>query len=401
MRKLFIWTGFLSVIALVACNHSAHTHAEHGHDHRHETIHDHETVHTHNENAIHEHAGNHADEIIFTPQQAEKAGIRYYTVQTGDFRKIIETSGQILPAQGDEMTMTATVNGIITFGNIQLSEGKQVAKGDKLFYISSKNIAEGDYLARTKAAYEQAEAAYRRAQALIKDTIISRKELEQSKFEYETAKAAYEAVKGNSSERGTNLPSPLSGYIKNVLVREGDYVTAGQSVATLSQNRKLILQADVSQRYYDVLPSIVTANFRTPYDNKVYTLDTLKGKLLSYGKSTGNSAFYLPVNFEFDNRGNIIPGSFVTVYLVSAPLQNVIAIPESALTEEQGAYFVYVKIDEEGYEKREVLPGAGDGQNRQILSGLQPGETIVSEGAYQIKLASVSSVIPEGHSHNH
>ena len=397
MRKSSIWTVILSAMALVACN-STHTHNEHEHDHDH----DHETEHASLAEApLHEHSAHPADEIIFTPQQAEKAGLRYHTVQSGTFHKIIETSGQILPAQGDEVTMTATVNGIISFGDIQLSEGKQVGKGNKLFYISSKNIAEGDYLARTKAAYEQAEAAYRRAQSLIKDTIISQKDLEQSKFDYETAKAAYEAVRENSSARGTSLSAPIAGYIKNVLIREGDYVTAGQPVATLSQNRRLILQADVSQRYYDALPSIVTANFKTPYDNKTYTLDSLKGKLLSYGKSTGDNTFYLPVNFEFDNRGSIIPGTFVTVYLISAPMQNVIAIPESALTEEQGAYFVYVKIDEEGYEKREVLTGAGDGQNVQIRSGLQPGETIVSKGAYQIKLASVSSVIPEGHSHNH
>lgn len=410
MYKLFSIGAFMLSL-LISCNntqspHTEHNHddhsactEEHGHDHEHDG-HDHEDVHAH-EHGAKSAAENHSDEIIFTPQQAEKAGLEYYTVEPVTFHEVITTSGQILPAQGDEITMAATVSGVISFGNIQLSEGKNVNKRENLFYISSKNVAEGDYLARTKAAYEQALAAYERSQSLVKEMIISQKEFEQSKFNYETARTAYEAVSKNSSSRGTGVLSPLSGYVKSVLVKEGDYVTVGQPVAVVSQNQRLVLQAEVSQRYYNALRKITTANFETPYDNKVYSLDSLRGKLLSFGKSTGNGSFFLPVSFEFDNKGSVIPGSFVSVYLISSPLENVLAIPASALTEEQGTYFVYVRLDEEGYQKREVQLGAGDGERVQILSGLKNGETIVSKGAYQVRLASVSSVIPEGHTHNH
>jgi len=60
----------------------------------------------------------------------------------------------------------------------------------------------------------------------------------------------------------------------------------------------------------------------------------------------------VPVTFEFDNKGEVIPGSFVEVFLLSSPMENVISLPRTALTEEQGGYFVYLQLDEEGTRNR-------------------------------------------------
>ena len=65
-----------------------------------------------------------------------------------------------------------------------------------------------------------------------------------------------------------------------------------------------------------------------------------------------------------------------------------------------GYFYVYKQLDAEGYQKQEVKIGANDGKNVQILSGLHPGERVVTQGAYQVKMASASAAIP-GHTHNH
>ena len=97
--------------------------------------------------------------------------------------------------------------------------------------------------------------------------------------------------------------------------------------------------------------SIQSANFCTPYDNVTYKLSDLRGRLLSYGKASDTNSFYVPVTFEFDNKGAIIPGSFVEIYLLTAPMQNVISVPVSALIEEQGVYSVFVRVHEEAYKR--------------------------------------------------
>ena len=206
--------------------------------------------------------------------------------------------------------------------------------------------------------------------------------------------------KGQAVLSIVSVVSPLNGYLKNIQVKEGDYVSVGQPLATISQNNRLVLRADVSERYYNDLPMIQTANFMTPYDNALYKLSDLRGRLLSYGKASDMNSFYVPVTFEFDNKGAVIPGSFVEIFLLTEPMENVLSVPVSALIEEQGVYSVFIRLDEEGYKKQWVTLGANNGSEVQILSGLKPGDEVVTRGAYQIKLSSASNAIP-AHSHSH
>lgn len=343
----------------------------------------------------------HEDEIIFTEEKAQAAGIVISEIQPKTFRNVIKTSGQVLAAQGDEMTIAATSSGIVSFGKASLTEGSAVNKGTILLSISAQNIQDGDPAEKAEITYRTAQKEYERAAILYRDKIISEKEYNQALSSYETARVAWKATAGHQGDNGIAIASPMNGFIKSKLVNDGDYVEIGQPLLNISQNRRLMLKAEVSERYYQFLPTLTSAHFKTPYNDKVYTLESLNGKLKSYGRSSGNGSFYLPVIFEFDNKGDIIPGSYVEVFLLSGNMNNVITVPVTALTEEQGSYFVYLQLDKEGYKKQEVTLGVNDGKEVQILSGIKPGDRVVTKGAYQVKLAANSSIIPEGHSHSH
>lgn len=341
----------------------------------------------------------HSDEIVFTRQQADAIGLEVYNVEPGIFSQVIKTSGQIQSAQGDEATIVATTNGIVSFPARSIIEGAPVGTGTTIVTISARNLYEGDPVAKAKITYETALKEFKRAEGLIKDKIISEKEFEQSRLKYENARTAYEAQATNVTASGVKVTTPISGYIKNRLVNQGEFVSVGQPIATVSKNRRLQLRADVSENYFNELGKIRNANFVVSYNNKAYRLADLNGRLLSFGKAADETSFYIPVTFEFDNIGDFIPGSYVEVYLLATPQNNVISIPVSALTEEQGIYFVYLQIGEEEFLKREIAIGESDGKNVRVLSGLSTGDKVVIKGAYQIKLASNSSVLPEGHSH--
>ena len=376
-------------------SHEGHNHEHEGHDHEHETAEEH-AGHNHESKAT-----KHSDEIIFPKAQAAKTTFEVRKIQPASFNQVVKTTGQVLAAPGDEAVIVATSNGVVSFSSNKLTEGTKVQKGQSLFQISSKDIAEGDYYTKVKATYEAAKASYDRAEALVKDKIISQKEFESTKLEFENAKTAYNAVSNNKTAKGVSVNAPINGHMKNILVKEGEYITVGQPLATVSQNQRLVLRAEVSQRYYNAMQSVKSANFKTPYDNKVYSLEDLNGRLLSFGKTSNENSFFIPVSFEFDNKGEVIPGSFVEVYLISSPIENTLSIPVSALTNEMGIYYVYVQIDEEGYRKQEVALGANNGKEVQIIKGLHPGDRVVTQGAYQVKMASASGAIPHGHSHEH
>lgn len=398
MKKL-IFMGILGLFILGSCNSKSNSDHE-GHDHSTEA-HDHEAEGEGHEGHDHgsEAAEGHSDEIILPKTKADAAGVKISTIQPGSFEQVIKTSGQVLAAQGDESVAVATVPGVVSFRG-KVTEGMSVGEGTALVNISSNNIIDGDPVQRARIAYDISKKEYERMKTLVKNKIVSDKEFAQAEQNYENARLSYEAIAKNHSASGQAVTSPISGYVKNILVKEGNYVTIGQPLVSVTQNRRLFLRAEVSEKYYPYLRNIGSANFRTPYDNKVYELKELTGRLLSFGKAAGENSFYVPVTFEFDNKGDIIPGSFVEVYLLSTPMSNVISLPRTALTEEQGLFFVYLQLDEEGYKKQEVTLGADNGKSVQILSGVKAGDRVVTEGAYQVKLASASNAIP-AHSHEH
>ena len=412
MKKIYLPLAFASalLISLSACgsgtSHDKHEHAhEHAeneaHAHEHEDAHDHEAevdgAHVHDEHAEGEAA--HGDEIILTPEKAKAAGVVVKDIQPSTFRQVIRTSGEVLAAQGDEATVVAATAGIVSFPT-PMVEGKSVGKGSNLMVVSARNLAEGEPAERARIAYEAAKDEYDRAQKLVDSGIVSKKEFATIKETYENARLGYEALVSQAGKTGQRILAPISGYVKTCLVKEGDYVTVGQPLMTLTQNRRLFLRAEVSERYYKYLSGVVSANFKTPYDDRVYALDELHGRVLSYGKSTDDSLFYLPITFEFDNRVDVVPGSYVEIYLLSGELKDVMVLPKTAITEEQGVNFVYLQVDAEGYKKQEVKLGADNGREVQVLSGVHAGDKVVVEGAYHVKLASASNAIP-AHTHEH
>lgn len=389
MKKIYLlWV--LCAYVLAGCS-GGHDHNHEGHDHNHEG-------HDHGKEAATTAA--HSNEIIFKEELAKAVGLQTKVVEPAPFTDVIKTSGSILAAQGDETTVVATVPGIVTFGNLSFVDGAAVRKGQAILSLASNTLSDGNVAARAKYAYENAKKEYERMEQLVDDKIVSAKDFEQARLNYENAKVAYDAVAGKQTANGVSVVSPMNGYLKNLQVKEGDYVAVGQPLATISQNSRLVLRAEVSEKYYQYLPAVQSANFRTPYDDKVYKLSDLHGRMLSFGKASDANSFYIPVTFEFDNKGAVIPGSFVEIYLLTSPMEEVLSVPLSALIEEQGIYSVFIRLDEEGYQKREVKLGANNGSEVQILSGLKPGETVVTQGAYQIKLASASNAIP-AHTHNH
>lgn len=407
MKHLF--TGMLLAFLLGACgNHEGHNHEHDGHDHEAEGHnHQEEAAHGHED---HEHEGHnheaeakshagHSDEIILSKEKAAAAGVKAEVIQPGTFYNVITTSGHILAAQGDETVVTANVAGIVSFDR-PVTEGMQVSKNGTLFTLVSEHLQDGDPVKRARIAYETAKEELERAEKLVGQKIVSQKDFNSIKERYENARIAYEALAPNAGQEGVAIKAPIGGYLKSCLVKEGDYVSVGQPVASITQNRKLYLRADVSERYYGVLSTIRSANFKPSYSEETFSLKELDGRLLSYGKATDDAAYYIPVTFEFANRGNIVPGAFAEVYLLSDERQNVISLPVSAITEEQGLNFVYIQLDETCYKKQEVTLGCTDGNRVEITSGLKGGESVVTQGAIHVKLASASNAIP-AHSHSH
>ena len=368
--------------------------------HNHEDPHDHEAEHGAAEahGAAGAHAG-HSDEIVISPEKAAAAGIMAETASAAEFSGVIRTGGQILSSRGDEMTVVAPADGIVSFGG-NYFEGASVDEGQTLFSVISGTIQDGNRIGKAKVAYEAAKAEYERASSLVDSRIVSRKEFVKIKENYENARLAYEALRPNADGTGVVVCSPCGGYVESIFVREGDYVSVGTPLACVIRNSSLVLQADLSQAYYDRIGRIVSANFRTPSMDRTENVKALGGRLLSVGRSSAAASHYIPVTFSIPADSGFVPGSFAEVWLLTDVRNDVISLPLEAVTEEQGVNFVYIKMDGSCYRKQEVTLGESDGERVEIVSGVRAGDNVVTSGAYNVRLASASNAIP-AHTHNH
>jgi len=341
---------------------------------------------------------------VFTKEQTWKTDFATDYPKVEPFGQVIKTSAQVLSSQGDEIIVSAKSNGIVLLSNNNVLEGKSVSAGQVLFSISGSGLADNNSSVRFVEAqnnYEKANADYERAKELAKDKIVSEKDLLIAKNQYENAKAIYENLNKNFSSSGQNVSSPMSGFVKQLFVQNGQYVEAGQPIVSVSQNRTLLLRAEVQQKYSSILGAIQSANIHTLYDNITYSLEQLNGKILSYGRNASADNYLIPVNIQIDNKGSFTSGGFVDLFLKTTTNSKAITIPNNAILEDQGNFCAYVQINPELFEKREIKPGVTDGIRTEIIKGISPDERIVTTGAMLIKLAQATGTLDAHSGHNH
>lgn len=351
----------------------------------------------------HEHHHEEAESglITYLKEQAWSEEFGIIQVKKTHFARIIKTSGTLLPAPGDETIITALHSGAISLNNL-LIEGQLVTKGDNIGTIASDLIHQNltnDFL-QAKNQYEKSELDYKRAQELIKEKLISEKEFLETKLYYENAKNTYKNIARFYNDGNENVTATTSGIIRSVFVKEGEFITEGQPIATIIKNKHILLKADLPQQYTYLASGINSANFTPVYTTAVYNTDQLHGKRISYSSALPQNSMFNSVYFEFDATNDIIPGSYAEVYLKSAENHEVLIIPVSALMEDQGNYFVFVMTDGEHFRKTYIKPGHTDGEFIEILSGLTESSYVVDKGTYQVYLASLGNAIPT-HTHSH
>lgn len=415
MKKILI---IFVILGLLSCNGKSNHSHDHNHDHsnhshqasanscQHNHDHDHDHDHSHHPSSTaNSHSHSHdEDGITFGKDQQAKIDFEVMEVVSEPLYHIIRTSAQVVPSQESEKILTATTSGIVSFENKDIVPGIDVKSGQTLFSIDNDNMADGSLAIRRQeieAEYEKAKSEYERKQSLAEDKIISDSELLDAKTEYLKAKKHYENMIQNYPEGKTLHKASITGSIKDILVANNSYVEAGQPIMTIAQNDRLYVRADLQSKYYPVLKDIKTANIKTPNDGIVYSLEDLSGRLISYGKTTDINNPLIPITFEIKNNCNIIPGSFVEIFIRVESDKMGIMLPNSAIVEEMGIYCVFIQKCEDLYEKRLISKGVTDGNNTQILDGIKAGERVVSKGAINVKLAQGSAALDPHAGHVH
>jgi len=345
-----------------------------------------------------------ANSVVFTKEQSWKIDFSTDLTSIGPFAKVIKTTALVQSALNDEFIVSAKAPGMVLFSEVNVLEGQSIAAGQTLFTISGAELAENNsslLYSEARNHYLKLKAEYERHKELEIDKIISEEELINSKNEYDNAYALFEMLDKNFSSSGQAVFSPSSGFVKQLFVRNGEYLEAGQPVISIAKNKTLLLRAGVQQKYLSSLEGIKSATIKNPYSDKTYNLEELQGKVLSYGRNLDSDNYLIPVNIQIENNGAFNVGGFVELYLKIVTSPAVLTVPNTSLIEEQGIFFVFVQITPELFEKREVKVGSTDGLRSEVIQGLKVNDRIVTKGAIMIKLSQSSGALDPHAGHVH
>jgi multidrug efflux system membrane fusion protein len=322
------------------------------------------------------------------------------------------------------ITVKAQVGGEIT--QVHFREGDYVKAGDLLFTIDTRplnamlNEVEAN-LAKDEASLGQAEAnlvrdtaqqKYAQSQAdryarLFQSGIVSKDQAEQMRSNADalsaglkadeaavrSARAAIVATKAMVENARvqlgyTTIRSPIDGRTGNIMVKQGNIVAANtMDLTTINQVEPIYVTFSVPEsklpdikRYMAVGKLPVTA---TPQADATAAE---RGVLTFVDNSVDATTGTIKLKGTFANADHKLwPGVFVRVMLRLTTQPNAVVVPNQAVQTGQEGPFVFVVKADSSVESRAVTIGSRVDQDIVIASGIQPGETVVTEG--QLRLA--------------
>jgi RND family efflux transporter MFP subunit len=339
------------------------------------------------------------DEITFLKEQAWKAEFEAKEVKTQPFHSIIKTSSRVKNQPQSEIAIISQASGSIQLLRVL---GESVRKGDLVALVSGSGLENNISLKlnESRINFEKSKADYIRSKPLFEKQVISEKDYLEINSRYQQDSLRFYQMTSMISENGLKVLSPITGFISYLAVSNGDFLGSGQLIGKISGRDELLIEAYVNQSDYLSVHNIFDAHFKIPSNDRIISLQELKGRLISNNVFVGIDQTRIPVTFQVSNNGFLIQGMFLETYLMSGKKENAIIVPLTSIIEEQGLHYVYVQTGGESFVKRHVSLGNNDGLRVEINEGLDAGERVVTKGAYHIKLTALAGDLPlHGHTH--
>ncbi len=305
--------------------------------------------------------------VTIDPVVVQNMGVRVADVRKGPVFRHIRTIGSVSVAENLLSVVNLRYSGWIE--RIHVDEtGILVKKGQPLFRIYSPELvsAQQEYLLALRsadAASPLAKSARTRLELWnIGDAQIKRIE------------------KQGTPMRNITVTAPQTGYVLHKNVVQGARVHAGSDLYRIGSLAKIWVNTDVYE--FDApwvklgAPATMELSFQ---EGKKY-----RGSVAYIYPTLNQKTRTLTVRLEFDNPGlDLKPGMFATVQIEAERKDDVTILPTEAIIHTGTRQVVFVALDLGRYEMREISTGlVADRHLTEVLSGLQPGERVVTSGQF-------------------
>ncbi len=343
-----------------------------------------------------------------TTGEAPPVSVRVMPAEVGAIQSWIYSQGTARAIRREFLSFTE--QGRVTHVADDLRPGSPVKRGQLLAHQAPERPQAE--LSAARAAVKEAEATLNlarvtlsRYQTLVEQRSASRQELDQARVEVEQAAAARDSARAQLAQAqvgldDSRLVSPIDGVLARLNIEEGRYFSP-QAVDTSSEQGALRsvpalvidpsrfeVRADLPSYLFRDLAAGARAQVggRPPRDGDQMDPDTLdhviRGEVHAISPSLDpeTRTFEVIVQTTSDSP-RLQDGEFVALWIARPAQESVLTVPMEAVRNRNDQSFVFVLDDERQIvTERRVTLGQQAGDRRAVLSGLEPGERVVTDG---------------------
>lgn len=297
--------------------------------------------------------------------QVEAVQIQEETIEDKIF-----TSGSVLAEEDVELSPEAS--GIIT--NILFDEGSMVREGDLLVKINDSELQAEKR--RATFRLNLAEQREERQKALLERGGISQDDYDATLNEMNVIRSELDLI--NARINQTEIRAPFSGQIGLKYVSEGSYVSPNSQIASLQSLNPIKIDFSIPERYI----SRVAIGDRI--DFTVQGVDsTFTGEVYAIEPRISRDTRSISIRARSENKGRLLfPGAFANITLVLDEIDDALMVPTIGVVPELNSQKIYV-VRNGLVEEVRVQTGLRTSEKVQLISGVAPGDTVLTTGILQ------------------
>ena len=296
------------------------------------------------------------------------------------------------------VTVSADLPG--TIDRIAFESGKSINAGDVLVELDTRQ--ERAQLAAAEAQRDLARINFNRTQELVKSGVVAQIELDNITAQKNATEAQVGEIKATIARK--TIRAPFSGILGIRQVNLGQYLSAGEAIVPLQSLNPIYVNFGVPQQ--DAADARVSRIVKVTTNDEAHA--EYMGRVTALDSVVNEATRNVQVQATLANPGGKLrPGMFVQVGIVTGSDSPVIALPASAINYAPYGDSVYVVTDLKdpsgktyrGVRQQFVKLGGSRGDQVAVISGVNPGDEVVSSGVFKLRNGAAvqvnNKVLPE------
>lgn len=316
---------------------------------------------------------------------ARTTPVAVHTVSTTEFVDVVEALGTA--RANESVTITAKISDVIA--RLDFDSGQQVEAGQILVELADAEEAAG--LQEARATLRETSRDVDRIRDLTERGVAPRSRMDEAMAANERARARVEAIEARVADR--IIRAPFSGVVGLRNVSLGELVRPGDPIARLDDASIIKLDFTVPERFV----SVIEAGMQVQARASAFPETVFSGTVDQVDTRVDPATRTVTVRALVDNAdGRLRPGMLLTVELRRDQRERISAPGSAVVRLDRQAYVFVVEERETGLvvTRRQVELGQRTAGYIEVISGLEPGERIVSEGLHRLS-DGAAVVIPD------